>query len=493
MTTVAALLADPTLDLVPVHLANTDDDVRWVATSELVDPTPFLEGGEVLLTTGLETAGWRGEWRTYVDRLAAAGVVALGLATGLTHRGVPASLVRACREAGLTLVEVPRRTTFVSISRAAALLINSAAEVAARDSLQAQRQLTQAALRRREPGLLVERLARAVDGAAVVLDADGSATLGPLGLLADDLDPDLLRAEVTRLRPQGLRAASSLQTATGTLVVQPVGLVGRPSSYLAVLVPGRPGDLARAAVATAVSLLGLAAETDAAQRQSTRRLRARALEILVDGDATTAAVVLSAGHERPATLPDRVAAIRCQGPGEALDDALAAVEDTVPLSGRCGEELWLLVRPGLAARHAEDLGARGLLVGVGDQADLTAAGRSHGNAGHALQAATTATPVVHWDRLVAEGAMGALDAPRAAAFAVSYLAPIVADEVLIATLRSFLRHHGSRLKVAEDLGVHRNTVRNRIEGIEAGLGNSLDDPQVRVSAWIALQVLANSS
>ena len=30
-----------------------DRPVRWVAVSELEDPTPFLEGGELVLTTGM--------------------------------------------------------------------------------------------------------------------------------------------------------------------------------------------------------------------------------------------------------------------------------------------------------------------------------------------------------------------------------------------------------------------------------------------------------
>ena len=42
--------------------------------------------------------------------------------------------------------------------------------------------------------------------------------------------------------------------------------------------------------------------------------------------------------------------------------------------------------------------------------------------------------------------------------------------------------------VAEELGLHRNTVRNRLEAIEAVLPGKLDDPQTRVSAWIALQI-----
>jgi purine catabolism regulator len=57
------------------------------------------------------------------------------------------------------------------------------------------------------------------------------------------------------------------------------------------------------------------------------------------------------------------------------------------------------------------------------------------------------------------------------------------------TLRSYLHHHGSHLKTAEDLGLHRNTVRNRLAQIEHQLDDSLDDPDVRMTAWFALQAL----
>src|SRR5690349_10787539 len=96
MATLAHLLADPALGLRPVVDRRRDQTVRWVATSELDDPAPFLEGGEVLLTTGLETAAWSKEWDAYVARLAAVGVVAVGLALGMTHTAVPAELEAAC-------------------------------------------------------------------------------------------------------------------------------------------------------------------------------------------------------------------------------------------------------------------------------------------------------------------------------------------------------------------------------------------------------------
>jgi purine catabolism regulator len=112
---------------------------------------------------------------------------------------------------------------------------------------------------------------------------------------------------------------------------------------------------------------------------------------------------------------------------------------------------------------------------------------SSDTAAHALAGATRAAPVRTWDDLAGAGVVGLLGAERAAAFARSFLAPLAEDAVLLETLAAFLRHHGSRGEVAADLGVHRNTVRNRIEHIESLLGASLDDPRVRVDAWVALQ------
>ncbi|NUR79401.1 MAG: hypothetical protein HOQ21_03005, partial [Dermatophilaceae bacterium] len=45
------LVAVPALQLrVTAGGSTPSTALRWVATSELVDPTPYLEGGELLLT-----------------------------------------------------------------------------------------------------------------------------------------------------------------------------------------------------------------------------------------------------------------------------------------------------------------------------------------------------------------------------------------------------------------------------------------------------------
>ncbi len=489
MVTVADVLAQEALALAPLHLPAGEAEVRWVATSDLVDPTPYLEGGEVLLTTGIETRGWRAEWRPYVERLVAARVVALGLAVGLTHERPPRTLVRACEEAGLNLLEVPRPTTFVAISRAVAGLLDAERESAARRSMDAQRVLTQAALEVDDAAAVTRRLADLVDGAAVTVSANGAPVTGPFGPRAADLDLDEVRIEVERIRHQGLRAAASASGVLGTIVVRPLGVRSRPEAWLAVLVPGRAGDVDRVAITTATSLLGLGLERRRERRTTDRELRARAVELLLAGDARTARILLSATGSPP-RLPGEVRALRARGPGDALDDAVTLLEGDRHLVAVLGDELVALAGTRGAASLARDLADRGLQVGVGRTTPLHESGTSHETAGHALAAATRAAAVRTWEDLADSGVVGLLGADRAAAFARSFLAPLADDPALLDTLGSFLRQHGSRGETAAELGVHRNTVRNRIEQIEALLGASLDDPRVRVDAWVALQVTA---
>src|SRR6476659_8978702 len=58
--------------------------ITWVHVSELIDPTPFLSGGELLLTTGI-AFGATTDTDEYVRRLAEAAVVGVGFGTGLSH------------------------------------------------------------------------------------------------------------------------------------------------------------------------------------------------------------------------------------------------------------------------------------------------------------------------------------------------------------------------------------------------------------------------
>src|SRR4051794_41982239 len=80
--------------------AGLDRAVRWVHISELEDPTPWLSGGELLLTTGMALEDPERQ-RAYVRRLAGHGLAGLGLGTGFAPQGVPDPLGEAAPGPGL--------------------------------------------------------------------------------------------------------------------------------------------------------------------------------------------------------------------------------------------------------------------------------------------------------------------------------------------------------------------------------------------------------
>lgn len=104
--TLRALLGRDELRL---RLMNGDPDtpLTWVHGIELLDPTPYLSGGELVLTTGQRLPAEHDECRAYVQRLAAHDVGALGFGVGVGHDTVPDAVARACVEFGLPLLVGP--------------------------------------------------------------------------------------------------------------------------------------------------------------------------------------------------------------------------------------------------------------------------------------------------------------------------------------------------------------------------------------------------
>ena len=97
---------------------NADRAVTWAHAIELTDPTPYLFGGELVMTTGLTVGATDSEQFDYVARLSAANVAALAFDTGTTFRQVPDGIVRAGDAFGLPVLKVPASTPFIAITRA---------------------------------------------------------------------------------------------------------------------------------------------------------------------------------------------------------------------------------------------------------------------------------------------------------------------------------------------------------------------------------------
>jgi PucR family transcriptional regulator, purine catabolism regulatory protein len=126
--TVESLIGELGLELVSGQ-ESARAHVRWVHSTELPDPTPWLKGGELLLTTGIQLTGPKLQ-RELVERLADHEIAGLGFGTGFAHRRLPAALVTAARNREFPLFEVPYELPFIAITeRAFARLLDERYEM----------------------------------------------------------------------------------------------------------------------------------------------------------------------------------------------------------------------------------------------------------------------------------------------------------------------------------------------------------------------------
>jgi PucR family transcriptional regulator, purine catabolism regulatory protein len=132
MLTVESLVAELDLTLATGE-DNAKSSVRWVHSTELLDPTPWLRGGELLLTTGLQLSGAKVQ-REFVGRLAAREIAGLGFGTGFVHKRVPAAVLNAARKLDFPLFEVPYELPFIAVTeRVFAQLLNERYELLQRN------------------------------------------------------------------------------------------------------------------------------------------------------------------------------------------------------------------------------------------------------------------------------------------------------------------------------------------------------------------------
>src|SRR5256714_14519117 len=175
MLTLAELLRDLDLGLLAGE-AHADAPVRWVHISELLDPTPWLSGGELLLTTGMQLESAKRQ-REFADRLADHQLAGLGVGTGVAHAEVPPSLLKAAAERDFPVFEVPYDVPFIALTeKAFTRLVNEQYAVLQR-SIAAHERLERIVLAERGLDAVVAALSTLIGGAAMVFDPRGE----PLG------------------------------------------------------------------------------------------------------------------------------------------------------------------------------------------------------------------------------------------------------------------------------------------------------------------------
>ncbi|MBA0126597.1 PucR family transcriptional regulator [Haloechinothrix sp. YIM 98757] len=469
-----------------------DRPVTWVHVSELTDPTPFLEGGELLLTTGLTMSGGS-DLAGFVRRFVDSGGAALGFGTGLSHQEVPEGLVEAAEAAGLPLVEVPRPTPFIAISKSvsAALAADAYAEVTTTNS--ARQELTKAALATSGRAGVVRRLARLLDGWVLLLDSTGEVLHAAPSAASRRVAE--VSGEVDRLRARRGPASSSFSLGAEQVSAQTLG--DRSRAYLVV---GRSRPLGRTdqhVLSSAAALLTLVVAGSQDHGDTLWHLRTALMRLILAGRPEaareTAAQVFGPLPEEPVrvvALAGEPAALR------AAVELLAAPPRGTRWFVAEVDGYVLVVTPAETGDHERIPGRVGdLHLGVSEPAGYAAAEQAHRQAVRAAGAARrTGAGVLRFSELARQGLLGLVPRAEAEAFAESLLAPVLRHDGtgrgdLLGSLREWLRQHGQWDPAAARLGVHRHTLRNRIGKVAELTGADLDSPDTRAELWLALQQL----
>src|SRR5919205_92826 len=439
-----------------------DEPISWVHSSDLEDPTPFLDAGQLLLTDGTQFPV-EGEFRTgydgYVKRLVAHGIAGLGFATQVIHGTLPPALEEACRKHELPLLEVPDRTPFIAIIRMVADYLAKEEHARAEWSLQAQRAISRAALRPDGLTSILGELERQLHSWVAMYDAAGNYVRMPRNRpVPSDIVGDVT-AKVRNALDLGTRSASHLEIGGQSVTLQ---TLGRKGSLRGALVLGaiEPLDPPRTDIVNSViGLASLALEQARTLDTARRHLRAGVFEQLLAGSTDVAVKTARQVWGQLPREPLLVTASRQVYPAPNVVEALELLADDYR-----GAVFYAL--PGALEEARRAL----------------------------RRAAELGRDAVEFSELSDGGMLGLLREEKAGPVARGLLQPLIAHDAaeqteLLATVQEWFANDCMWDKTARRLGVHRHTLRNRVDAAGRILSLNLDGMRDRLELFAAVQFL----
>jgi purine catabolism regulator len=501
--------------------------VRWVHVLELADAAHLLQGGEFVLTTGIALPAEPSLLARYASDLAAAGVSALAVELGRRYVGVlPAALVRAAADRGLTLIAFEREVPFVEITEAVHARIIDAQLEELRASERLHEVFTELSVAGASPDEIV-RQAATLAGRPVIL-ADLSHRV--LACEPGSADPARLLADFARRsRAVSPLGRTAFDEASGWLVT-PVGARGEDWGRVILVCDGPPTAtdtvlVERTATTLALGRL-LTRHAESLDRQAHRTLitgiitqahadpaeaamRSRALGVPVDGRQLIAVVLRLSGppgalgvsaHARVLEVADITAAAcraeRVPALIGTLDDTSAGAMLSVSLHADAERVL-----TGLATRIRERFGTEGgPVIGVGAVVgSIRDVRRSFLEASQVADVAAERADRALFYRLPDLRLRGLLhllrDDPRLQTFVERELGALLASDQgpeLLGVLGSFLAAGGNKAAAAKKSHLARPTFYERLRRIERILGTDLSSTESRTSLHVALLALEAS-
>jgi purine catabolism regulator len=507
-----------------------DAAVRWVHISELEDPTPWLSGGELLLTTGMQLTDARRQGE-YVARLARHELAGLGLGTGFAHQTMPDALVAAAGELGFPLFEVPYELPFIALTEKAFSQLVNEQYALLRRALAAHERLERIVLSEQGLDGVAAALASLIGGPASIFDGRGElltsraarAPVEPKALA--ELGAEL-RARARAGARRGFAPGGSWE---GRSLALPVARTAAPESHGVEAIPqawlvaakeeGPLTEFDRLTLHQAVTIVGLELLRRRMAEDTERRLAGDVLSALVSGELSGPDL---ARRLEPFGLRDR-AGMLVLAPQRtvkaAVEDALARAvrdESSAGLVAGTGRFTCALLAPPkgagddaelfalaerLRVRVAREVGAdlpagAGRATATGDARrtfhEARCALEARALAGHGANGAGGGSVATYRDLGSFQLLLSLQDDEALRLFCDSILSPIEEGEgayggELMRSLEAFIECNGQWERAARQLYCHRHTLRYRIRRVEELTGRSLDSARDRIDFWLALR------
>ncbi|MDN5669371.1 MAG: PucR family transcriptional regulator ligand-binding domain-containing protein [Renibacterium salmoninarum] len=473
--TLSDLLDNPTLKLRALgsSTSTVGTPIEWVAVTEVENPQPFLSGSELVLTTGARLATADAQ-RVFVRQVKRAGAVGIGFGTGFGHDAVPAPLVAEANRWSIPIIEVPYQTPFIAVGKLVADAL-SAEHVAELEALLAGHQA----------------LAQSLLTANQTLGSGLPSLLATLqSMVGTDVVLEQFQAKVFSSLPDA-------EPNDDDWLPVPVPTGKRDSCTLWLRKPFRDAGI----VDYAKSLISLELANQWQRRDAGRHVAGQVIHDVLraalpaaDISARLRGIQINPAEKNLMLLvqvPDKKFALLS---GIALPPALGAGitavvdgEFLVVLPAAVGDPVQL-------ARHlSRYLHGAGIPASVGVGGAYTQANGLRWSYFEAREAAGRGLDVNEPERLSLTSLLLASEDVPMLDMATETLGPLLEfDELhgaeLMNTLASYLQLNGSLAAVADDLSLHRNTVRYRLGQITELTGF---DPAVtadRVQLWLALSV-----
>ncbi len=497
VVTVHDLVRDPELGTRLVcDGAATPSSLVWAHSSDLSDPTPFLEPGQMLLTTGRQFSDYatQSDYETYVERLALRGIPAIGFGTELVRSGTPDELISACLRHKIALLEIPYGTPFIAIVKRIADDQTLKARLRLEQAFDAQETLVRSALTDDGIAVTLTQGSELLQTPVWVFDADAGILGSSEG--APSAPPPQVTKSVQQLLHRGQRAARvdkddqfAWKTRTLGRSGQLIGALVTIEAEAAASPNANAAAIDDSILMMLTALIEMNVEHMEDQRRGTRDLMAQYLHLLRVGRIDFVRGSLEAVRLTLPKPPLRVVAVPIDEVTPAVRDSVDRLASRHPgrmFAAADDTHLFALADPVLVSEIQRVLqGARG---GVSEDCDWDLL--SDG----ILQAVRSAARApagefLRFHRFVEGNVLGLLSTSQVAAIARTRLRDKLGTSSGRRDLTEasvWLRHHGKWEPASRELGVPRQVLKARIGQFGRDLDLDLETFESRAELWALL-------